>query len=296
VNADPDWNEPSADLRGGSHVLRIRLGARLRELREACGLTAHEAGYQIRGSHSKIYRMELGRTAFKERDITDLLALYGVTDPDEHAALLTLMRGANLPAWWHEYSDIIPDWLESYVALESTASLLWGYELQFVHGLLQSADYARAVIRLGPGPAPFEQIERQVELRLARQRLVQTGELPRLWAVLDEAALRRPIGGRTVMRGQIRHLLEMAELPNVTLQIVPFRIGGHAAAGGGFTILRFAEPSLSDVVYLEHLDGARYLDRPRQLDRYMHAMNELCAAADRPEQTPDFLHALLKEI
>ncbi|MBD2895254.1 hypothetical protein amrb99_41880 [Actinomadura sp. RB99] len=282
--------------RGGPTVLRILLGAQLRRLREDRGISTEQAGYEIRGSHSKISRMELGRVGFKERDVSDLLTLYGVNDPAERAPLLELAKEANTPGWWHRYGDVLPSWFEVYLGLEEAASLLRTYELQFVPGLLQTEDYAHAVVRLGYSDASDEEVERRVQLRTTRQRRFTSPGAPTLWAVLDEAVVRRPLGGRDVMRRQLQHLIAMSELPNVTLQIVPFGAGGHAAAGGPFTILRFAEPGLSDVVYLEQLTSALYLDKPTDVDTYMRAMNNLCITAARPDDTGRLLTGILKEL
>jgi hypothetical protein len=282
--------------RGGPTVLRILLGAQLRRLREERGISTEQAGYEIRGSHSKISRMELGRVGFKERDVSDLLTLYGVNDPAERAPLLQLAKEANTPGWWHRYGDVLPSWFEVYLGLEEAASLLRTYELQFVPGLLQTEDYAHAVVRLGYSDASDEEVERRVQLRTTRQRRFTSPGAPTLWAVLDEAVVRRPLGGRDVMRRQLKHLIAMSELPNVTLQIVPFGAGGHAAAGGPFTILRFAEPGLSDVVYLEQLTSALYLDKPTDVDTYMRAMNNLCITAARPDDTARLLTGILKEL
>ncbi|MFI6522097.1 helix-turn-helix domain-containing protein [Spirillospora sp. NPDC050679] len=281
--------------RGGPTVLRILLGSQLRRLREASGISTEQAGYEIRGSHSKISRMELGRVGFKERDVADLLTLYGVHDTAERAPLLELAREANTPGWWHRYGDVLPAWFETYLGLEEAASLLRCYEVQFVPGLLQTEEYARAVVRLGHPDATDEEVERRVRVRTTRHERFTAPGAPTLWAVLDEGVLRRPLGGAEVMRGQIEHLIAMAELPNVTLQVVPFGAGGHAAAGGPFTILRFAEPGLSDVVYLEQLTSALYLDKPTDIDTYMRTMNNLCITAARPDLTVRLLQEILRE-
>ncbi|XVQ14361.1 helix-turn-helix domain-containing protein [Spirillospora sp. CA-255316] len=281
---------------GGPTVLRILLGAQLRRLREARGMSTEEAGYEIRGSHSKISRMELGRVGFKERDVADLLTIYGVTDPEERDALLQLAKEANTPGWWHQYGDVLPGWFETYLGLEGAASLLRTYEVQFIPGLMQTEDYARAVVRLGYTDAAEEDVQRRVHLRMTRQERFSRPNAPTLWAVLDEAVLRRPLGGREVMRAQVRHLIEMTALPNVTLQIVPFGALEHAAVGGPFTILRFAEPGLSDVVFMEQLTSALYLDKPTDVDTYMRAMNNLCIAATRPDDTVSFLERVLRDL
>ena len=289
--------EPVGDeARGGPTVLRIMLGTQLRRLREASGITPEQAGYEIRGSRSKISRLEHGRVGFKERDVEDLLTLYGVTDPQDRVGMLSLAQRANTPGWWARYHDIIPDWLEPYLGLEMAASLIRNFELQFVHGLLQTEDYARAVTSLGFGPHAADQVERRVRLRMQRQDVLTDSDPPRAWFVIDEAALRRPIGGRQVMRAQMKHLLDVASLPQITLQVVPFRHGGHAGAGGAFTILRFAAPDLPDVVYLEQLTSALYLDDRKDVDHYMEVMNRLSAEAHTPAATTRFLKEIIRDL
>jgi transcriptional regulator with XRE-family HTH domain len=292
VPGKPAVTEP----RGGPTVLRIMLGNQLRRLREAGGVTPDEAGYEIRGSRSKISRIEHGRVGFKERDVEDLLTLYGVTDEELRASMLTLARQANTPGWWAKYNDVLPVWFEPYLGLETAASLIRSFELQFVHGLFQTEDYARAVTILGYGPGAIDEIERRVSVRVRRQAVLTSADPPRVWFVIDEAALRRPMGGRQVMRAQLKHLLETTALPQVTIQVVPFRRGGHAAAGGSFTILRFAAPDLPDVVYLEQLTSALYLEERRDVDHYMEVMNRLSAEAHTPVATTRFLREILKEL
>ena len=192
---------------GSPTVLRMLLGSQLRKLREAKGITREEAGYLIRASESKISRMELGRVSFKQRDVIDLLEMYGVDDDDARAALVRLARDANSPGWWHQYSDVLPDWFSVYVGLEEPASLLRVYEVQFVPGLLQTADYTRAIVERGQPAATADEIERRVALRAGRQEMLAKPGAPRLWAVVDEAALRRPIGGPAVMRAQLERLI-----------------------------------------------------------------------------------------
>ncbi|WP_238359154.1 helix-turn-helix domain-containing protein [Micromonospora fiedleri] len=271
------------------------LGAQLRRLRESRGVTRESAGWEIRSSESKISRMELGRVGFKERDVADLLTLYGVTDEQERAALLKLARDANNPGWWHRYGDVLPSWFQSYLGLEAAAALIRSYEVQFVPGLLQTREYARAVVLLGHGRAGLDEIERRVDLRMRRQELLRRPRPPRLWAVVDEAALRRPIGGPTVMRGQLQALLEATRTPNVRLQVIPFAAGGHAAAGGAFTILRFGDQDLPDIVYIEQLTSALYLDKREDLDFYAVAMERLCVEAEPPERTPEILKGMIAE-
>jgi hypothetical protein len=281
--------------RGGPTVLRIVLGSHLRRLREQNHISTEDAGYAIRASHSKISRMELGRVGFKKRDVADLLSLYGVIDEDERAMLLALAEQANTPGWWHQYGDVLPSWFEVYIGLEEAASLIRAYEVQFVPGLLQTEDYARAVIRLGHPEAPPDEIDRRVQVRTTRRRCLSGPDAPKLWVVVDEAVLRRPMGGRDVMRAQLQHLIQMTELSNVTIQVVPFHAGGHAAAGGPFSILRFGEEALSDVVYLEQLTSALYLDKPADIDKYLRTMNKLCVEADRPDETIELLTDLREQ-
>ncbi|PWR04930.1 transcriptional regulator [Micromonospora acroterricola] len=280
----------------GPTVLRILLGAQLRRLRESSGVTREGAGWEIRASESKISRMELGRVGFKERDVADLLTLYGVTDEQEREALLKLARDANSPGWWHRYGDVLPTWFQSYLGLEAAAALIRSYEVQFVPGLLQTREYARAVVLLGHGAAGPLEIDRRVALRMQRQQLLHREHPPQLWAVVDEAALRRPIGGAEVMRGQLTALIEATKSPNVRLQVIPFAAGGHAAAGGAFTILRFGDQELPDIVYIEQLTSAIYLDKRDDLDYYAVAMERLCVEAEPPERTPEILNQLLDEL
>jgi hypothetical protein len=282
--------------RGGPTVLRIVLGSQLRRLREKRQITCEEAGAAIRGSHSKISRMELGRVRFRSRDVADLLTLYGVEEEKDRTAMLALADQANAAGWWHSYSDILPSWFEVYIGLEEAASRIRAYEVQFVPGLLQTEDYARAVTLLGHPTAPGHEVERRVGLRMRRQSLLTSEDPPHLWAVVDEAVLRRPLGGVHAMRRQLRRLLELTDLPNVTLQMVPFALGGHAAAGGPFSILRFAERDLPDVVYLEQLTSALYLDKREDVDHYHMVMERLCIDAEPASQIRDTLKRILDDL
>ncbi|MBU7598827.1 helix-turn-helix domain-containing protein [Streptomyces sp. P38-E01] len=281
---------------GGPTVLRIVLGTHLRRLREASHITREAAGDAIRGSHAKISRLELGRVGYKERDVADLLTLYGVHDAAQREEFLTLARHANNPGWWHKYSDVLPGWLETLLGLEEAASVIRTYEMQFVPALLQTPEYARAVCELAHPAATPEETERRVGLRMRRQDLLRRPEGPRLWAVIDEAALRRPLGGRAVMRGQFEHLQRLAEHPRVTIQIAPFRLGGLAATGGPVTILRFGEPDLPDIVHLEQLTSALYLDKRTEVETYMVVMDRLFAAAETHESSVAFLGRVLAEM
>ncbi|HSZ43083.1 MAG TPA: helix-turn-helix transcriptional regulator [Trebonia sp.] len=281
---------------GGPTVLRILLGAHLRRMRERAGISREDAGYHIRASGSKISRMELGRVSFKERDVTDLLSFYGVTDGEERDSLIQLTREANATPWWQKYQDAAPDWFGLFVGLEEAAQLIRIYEVQFVPGLLQTEEYARAVVTQGaPGLEPDE-VDRRVALRLGRQKLLNRDNPPRLWAIVDEAALRRPMGGRDVLAAQIERLMDAVSEPNITLQVMPFKYGGHAAEGGAFQILRFPDADLPDMVYMEYLTGALYIEKPEEVERYAAVMERLSVAGTSPERTREILAGLLKEI
>jgi transcriptional regulator with XRE-family HTH domain len=292
-DGQPEAELSAADATAGPTVLRMLLGSQLRRLRESAGVTPDQAGYEIRGSRSKISRLEHGRVSFKERDVADLLTLYGVTEAAERGRMLLLAQQANNQGWWAEYDDVLPDWFETYVGLEQATSLIRSYELQFVPGLLQTEDYAHAVTVLGHRAATVGEISRRVSLRLRRQQLL-AGPEPRLWAVIDESALRRPLGGRVAMRAQLRHLLEVAELPQVTLQVMSFERGGHSAAGGSFVILRFAEQDLPDIVYIEQLTGALYLDGHDEVDHYREVMNSLSVEAETPVESVRLIQKIIK--
>jgi hypothetical protein len=295
VNPASDRDRPAAGGRPDAAIVRIRLGAQLRRLREAAAVSPKDAAWQIRASPSKISRMENGRIGFKERDILDLLALYGITDGDLIAGTLQLAAQANAHPWWAKYGDAIPGWFEPYLGLEAAAQRIRTFDLQFVHGLFQTADYARAITTVGLRQASAREIDRHVAVRMRRQALLTGPDAPRVWSILDEAALRRPVGGLAVMRAQLRRLAEAALLPNVTLQVLPFSIGEHDGAGGSFTVLRFTEPEIPDVVYIEQLTGAQYLDRRNHADQYLDILNRLSAMALSPERTTAFLAGLAGE-
>jgi hypothetical protein len=277
-------------------VLRMLLGTQLRRLREAAGVPAEKAGYEIRASRSKISRMETGRVGFKVRDVEDLLTLYGVADGQRRSEVLTLARRSNIPDWWARYGDILPGWFETYLGLESAAASIRSFEVQFVPGLFQTEDYARAVTQLGHKAAPAAEIERRVGLRIKRQDLLARPGPPQVWAVMDEAVLRRPFGGTAVMRAQLRRLAEAAEMPHVTLQVVPFDRGGHAGASGAFSILRFRERDLPDVVYIEQLTSAIYLDQRPDVEHYLEVADQLSGEALTPVDAIRFIEQVAKEM
>ena len=279
----------------GPTVPRMLVGIQLHRFREAAGITPDQAAYEIRASRSKISRMENGLVRFKERDVTDLLTLYGITDEKTRSGLVTLTRQANTAGWWSRYGDIMADWFQAYLGLETAASVIRTFELQFVHGLFQTEDYARAVTMLGHTTAPAEEIDRRVSLRLKRQDLLNGPTPPQVWSVIDEGALRRPVGGSAVMRAQLERLVEMSKLRHVTIQVVPFSRGGHAAAGGSFTVLRFSEPEVPDVVYIEQLTSALYLDKHEDVEHYLEVMNHLSTEALTPTQSAKFITEIIRD-
>ena len=284
TNSSESGNGRSVDHGAGPTARRIVLGSQLRRLREAAEITRADAGYAIRGSESKISRLELGRVSFKERDVADLLSLYGVDDPGEREVFLEMVKRSNEPGWWHRYTDLMPDWFQDYVGLEESASRIQTYEAQFVPGLLQTEEYARAIATRGRPEASTDVIERRVRLRLKRQELLTRPNAPRLWAVVDESVLHRPIGGKDVMRAQLKRLIEYTKRPNIIIQVVPFDLSGYAAEGS-FTMLRFAEPELPNLVYIEHLTGALYLDKRQEIEAYSRVVDRLMVDAETPERT-----------
>jgi transcriptional regulator with XRE-family HTH domain len=300
MTADPDSDLPVKEMfsaqAGGPTVLRMVLGDQMRRLRQAGGISVEDAALVIRASGSKISRIERGRVSCKQRDIADLLTLYGIHGEEERELMLQLAREANTPGWWHRYSDVLPGWFESYVGLEEAASRIRTYEIQFVPGLLQTESYARTVIERGHPEATGQQIEERIDLRMTRQAVLAQPDAPHYWAVVHEGTLRRPLGSPKMMRGQIEYLMEMTRLPHVTLRVIPSSAESTAGEGGPFTILRFSEPELPDVVYLEHLTSAIYLDKRSDLERYLAAMDRLLLEAGPPATTEAILEDIRGDI
>lgn len=291
----PARSEPEP-LDSGPTVNRILLGTQLRRLREEAGISPQRAGSHIRASHAKISRLELGRVGFKTRDIEDLLDLYGVTGEKERAAFLSMAARSNERGWWSRDSDLVQGWFEMYLRLEQEAGSVRTFEAQMVPGLLQSEVYARAILRLFFPSAPAHEIDRRAQMRLNRQKILTDAGGPRLWAIVDEGALSRQVGSRAVMRAQLEHILELTAKPNVTVQVLPFLAGGHAAMGGPFSILRFNEPELPDIVYLEQYNSATYLDRRAEVEDYLWAMERLGVAAMTPAQSRAHMRELLGKL
>lgn len=281
-------------------VRRRRLGMELRRLREGAGLGIEAAAEHLNCSLAKISRMETGRAnVVYPRDVRDLLDLYNVTDQQAREALLTIARESRQKGWWESYSDVLFRWFETYVGLEAAASSIRTYEASVVPGLLQTEDYARAVLEGGLGP-PSE-VDGLLKLRLARQEILRSDDPPRLWAILDEAVLRRNVGGADVMRAQLGHLVEAAGRWNVTLQVHPFAAGAKAGTPGPFVLLGFPdsssgeEPGDPDIVYLDHLTGSLYLEKPADIRQYAFAFNSLQAAALTPDDSVAMITTIAAE-
>jgi transcriptional regulator with XRE-family HTH domain len=259
-------------------VRRRQLALELRHIREAASLTCEEVAEKLECSTSKISRMETGRVSVSARDVRDLLEIYG-TSPARREHLVQLARDSRQKGWWDAYKDALEPHYATYLGLESAATEIRTYEVGLVPSLLQTEEYARAASTIGMLTGPRGDMGRLVELAMARQPLLRTADPPHFWAVLDEAALRRQVGGPAVMARQLEHLLEMARLPHVQLQLIPFGGGAHAAMGRSFVILSFADSALPDVVYLEDLTSALYIEDAAEVDCYNTSFNHLRAAA-----------------
>nr|WP_202456563.1 MULTISPECIES: helix-turn-helix transcriptional regulator [unclassified Streptomyces] len=268
----------------------------MQDLREGAGLKREEAAKILRVAPATVRRMETAEVALKIPYLQLLLKSYGVAD-DEADAFVMLAEEANKPGWWQRFHDILPNWFSMYVSLEGAASLIRSYEPHFVPGLLQTEEYARAVMRSGAiGQTRPADIERYVALRMERQALLTREDAPRLWVVMDETALRRPVGDADLMRDQIDRLLEAAELPHVTLQVATFAAGPHPGTFGPFVLFRFAMAELPDMVYSEYLTGAVYLDARTEVATHLEVMDRMAAQAATAQRTKELLRDLRKEL
>jgi transcriptional regulator with XRE-family HTH domain len=276
-------------------VRRRRLALELRRLREAAKLTCEEVAEHLECSASKISRVETGRVSVSPRDVRDMLEFYGVPE-DQRESLVQLARDSRQKGWWHAYSDTIQPQFAAYIGLESAASEIRIYEVSLIPSLLQTEEYARAVIGAGMMSGKPDDINRSVQLRMARQPTLTRADPPKLWAVLDEAALRRRVGGAGLMRLQLEHLLDMASLPNVAVQVIPFGGGAHPAMGRPFIVLVFPERIDPDVVYLEDLTRAMYLEDVDEVDRYNMFFNHLRATALSFEESAALIISVLKDM
>ncbi|GAB1335035.1 helix-turn-helix transcriptional regulator [Streptomyces sp. E-15] len=285
-----------SEPRSAPTVGQVVLGRRLLDLRERAGLKREEAARVLRVAPATIRRMETAEVALKIPYLQLLLKAYGVPE-DEAELFVQLAEEANLPGWWQRFHDILPGWFSMYVSLEGAAALIRSYEPHFVPGLLQTEDYARAVLKSGAiGQTSPEDIERHVALRMQRQELLTRPDAPRFWAVMDETALRRQVGGPEVMRAQIDKLLEATKLAHVTLQVAPFANGPHPGTYGPFVLFRFAMSELPDMVYSEYLTGAVYLDARTEVATHLEVMDRMAAQAATAQRTKEILRDLRKEL
>jgi transcriptional regulator with XRE-family HTH domain len=278
--------------RPGPTVQRRRLGIELRRLRETAGKTIDEVAGVLECSDSKVSRIENGQVSASPRDVRDMLEFYGVT-PERRDELVEFARTARKKGWWEAYSDTL---VVPLVGLEVAAQRILDYDAMVVPGLLQTEDYARALVRAHRPDISADQVERRVEFRMARQDLLTREAPPRLEVVLEECVLRRPVGGPNVMRAQLQRLVDATSLPAVRLQVLPLDVGEHGAMSGAFTVYRFDEPASPDVVYLEHTTSDLYVESPEQVERYNSAFDRLRAAAMRPRRSIAFLKSLVDEL
>ncbi|MFE9612167.1 helix-turn-helix domain-containing protein [Streptomyces sp. NPDC006012] len=251
-------------------VLRMILGRRLQDMRQAAGASLEDAAKALRVTSLTIRRLEKAEVALKPLYVEKLLETYGA-GTQEIDEFVALAERANEPGWWSAYRDVLPNWFTAYVSLETGAKTLRTYEPHYVTGLLQTHVYAREVLRGGFPNGSEEELERRVDLRLRRQSLLATPDAPTLWVVMEEAVLHRAVGGPQVMREQIDRLLEVSELGHVSIDIVPFSAGAHVGACAPFTYFRFEEPELPDIVYTEILSGSMYLDQREDVVSHLEA-------------------------
>ncbi|MEU5958189.1 helix-turn-helix transcriptional regulator [Streptomyces sp. NPDC047525] len=275
-------------------VLRIVLGGRLRALRESAKVTREQAAKIIDVTPLTIRRLENAEVRLKIPYVDLLLRAYNV-DGGSVDEFLDLAKQANEPGWWNRYRDVLPDWFSAYVSLEDAASLIRAYEPHYAPGLLQTKEYARTILSAGLTKGSADELERRVDLRLKRQELLTTSEAPALWVVLEEAVLQRPVGGTAVMRGQLERLLESLDMPNISLQILPFSIGPHLGAYGPFSLFRFESGELGDVVYTEGLTDASYQDEPLDVAAHLEALDHMSTQASTVDETRKILEKALKE-
>ncbi|PAZ12959.1 transcriptional regulator [Streptomyces sp. SA15] len=285
-----------SEPRSAPTVGQVVLGRRLLDLRERAGLKREEAARILRVAPATIRRMEMAEVTLKIPYLQLLLKAYGVSDL-EAEAFVQLAEEANQPGWWQRFHDVLPGWFSMHVSLEGAAAVIRQYEPHFVPGLLQTEDYARGVLESGAiGQTSPDEIERHVALRMQRQELLTRQDAPRLWVVMDETVLRRPVGGAQVMRAQIDKLLDATKLPNVTLQVAPFANGPHPGTYGPFVLFRFAMPELPDMVYSEYLTGAVYLDARTEVAAHLEVMDRMAAQAATAHRTKEILRDLRKEL
>ncbi|MFD4554374.1 helix-turn-helix domain-containing protein [Streptomyces sp. NPDC058469] len=277
----------------GPTTRRRQLGADLRRLREAEGLTLEEAGARVGISKATLSRYETKEGTVKWPAVDALCREYGASDA-ERVALVELAKGAKIQGWWRSLADPIPDSMNLMLTLEDEVVREDHYACMYVPGLLQTRSYAEAVHRASEVQCPEREVQHMVDIRMKRQELLDRDDPPRIWCVIDEAALRRQVGGREVMREQLGHLLALNERPHITVQVLPFSKGAHAAAVGSFAILRGPTPDL-DVAYVDLLSGGLFMEKPQELARYRLAFEYLSAQALDLESSTDIVHRISKE-
>ena len=279
----------------GPAVRRRQLMTELKRLRETTGMTQEDVAGQLDWHPTKIMRIETGRTAPHPNDVRVMLGLYGGTDNDILTGLLKLAKDARQRGWWYSYKDVLLSRFELFLGLESEADTIRDFELTMIPGLLQTRDYARELMR---GLMSFDaaEIDRWVELRMARQQILARPDPPHLWAILDEAAIHRVVGGKAVMQAQLLHLADSAIGGKITVQVLPFGAGPHPGQAGPFIILGFAELTEPEVVYMETVGGNLYVDKPEEVKLFTTVFDQLRAVALSPAQSAAMLQALAGEL
>lgn len=280
----------------GPAVGRRRLGIELRKLRLAAKLDGKAAGETIGISASKISRLENGKTTLNRGELKSLLEAYGVTDADTQHRLHSMAQVAAEASWWDDYDDVLPSGLDTYMGLEEAVSELRSYTNHLVHGLVQTGDYARALIKAQRPRERADTVERLVELRLRRQQIFERAEPFTLWAITEETVLRRPVGGPALMARQLEHLLAMVEIGKVKLQVLPLSRGAHAGAAGPFTIMKFPEATDRDIVYVDSPAGNAYIQNPTAVGDYVERFSLLAGSALDQADSVALTHQILKEM
>ena len=280
----------------GPTVRRRRLGMELRRLRESNGYKLEEVAAQLGVAPSTLSRIETGKAPTKSAYLSQMLEMYGVLDPAQRQVLIDMAREGHRKGWWSAYDDILPSGFDIYVGLEAETASIRGYEISVVHGLLQTPDYARAVLRETFPRHGHDQVDRLVDLRIERQRRLDDDPPLELWAILDEAVIRRTVGGGSVMRAQLEHLLEMADRQGLTIQVLPFSSGAHAGHAGPFSVLEFPNRTDSEVVYVESVAGIIYLEKDREVRTRVEAFDRLRAAALAPGVSADLIAGVAQEL
>ncbi|MFD0851040.1 helix-turn-helix domain-containing protein [Actinomadura adrarensis] len=274
---------------------RRRLSTELRKLRESSGLTQTTVTKRLEWSQGKLARMERGEWLRPDpHDIRLLLDLYEVADERQREQLITWAREGRQRGWWHPYKDMLSEAYSTYIGLESEAAAVLTFQALMIPGLLQTHDYARSIHSEWRTEATAEEIERRVEVRMARQEVLTQSDALRLWVVLDEAALHRQGGGTAVMREQMKRLLEAAELPKVTIQVIPYSAGPHPGATGPFSILKFPDLADPEAVYVENLAGELFIENPDEVQPFQIAFQRLVAVALSPQDTIAMIARLIR--